>query len=489
MSSIAETIQPFVCGGLAACVASSAIHPIDLVKVRMQLAGQGSKSASPNPFTLASAIVKTSGVKGLYAGLSASLTRQATYGTARIGLHRQISQELEKYNEGNKIPFYQKAGSGMLSGAIAVCIGTPFDVALVRMQNDGSLPINERRNYTGVSDALTRIYKEEGLKRLWRGLSPNILRGMSMNLGMMACYDQAKQTIADITKQPDSLTTQLGAAGAAGLCCAVFSLPFDMLKSRLQNMQLDANGKAPYSGVADCAAKILKNEGPMAFFKGFTAYYGRCAPHAMIILMSIEQITSWYRKLLLPDKEAHNQQALVLSSKVSGIDDDSMSEGFFVLQRKTKELEAEIGRLRTELEGKVFQIGSRVVATGDSHWNHYKQGYTGVVQEINTDMDPLVRWDHSGMTLQTSKLKLSAYEELTLSDGLVLDFKAVGLRVKAVGDSGWKHYKKGDEGIITRLNPTDPVVRWDKKSGPDLQTSRRKLAAINKPVEVVEKKE
>jgi solute carrier family 25 oxoglutarate transporter 11 len=56
-------------------------------------------------------------------------------------------------------------------------------------------------------------------------------------------------------------------------------------------------GKMPYSGVVDCAVKIVKTEGPLGFFNGFTAYYGRCAPHAMIILLSIESITTTYRKI------------------------------------------------------------------------------------------------------------------------------------------------------------------------------------------------
>ena len=34
-----------------------------------------------------------------------------------------------------------------------------------------------------------------------------------------------------------------------------------MMKTRLQNMQPDKNGVMPYAGVADCATKILKNEG------------------------------------------------------------------------------------------------------------------------------------------------------------------------------------------------------------------------------------
>jgi len=57
-------------------------------------------------------------------------------------------------------------------------------------------------------------------------------------------------------------------------------------------------GKMPYTGVVDCSVKILQREGPLGFFGGFFAYYGRCAPHAMIVLMSMESITTAYRNFL-----------------------------------------------------------------------------------------------------------------------------------------------------------------------------------------------
>ena len=51
-------------------------------------------------------------------------------------------------------------------------------------------PPLERKAYKNVFDALIRICREEGTKTLYSGLAPNILRGMSMNVGMLACYDQ-----------------------------------------------------------------------------------------------------------------------------------------------------------------------------------------------------------------------------------------------------------------------------------------------------------
>jgi solute carrier family 25 (mitochondrial oxoglutarate transporter), member 11 len=80
---------------------------------------------------------------------------------------------------------------------------------------------------------------------------PNILRGMSMNVGMMACYDQAKEVIASVLGDPmtkgPSLVTQLGASATAGFTAALFSMPFDLVKSRLMAMKPDPmTGDMPY---------------------------------------------------------------------------------------------------------------------------------------------------------------------------------------------------------------------------------------------------
>ena len=78
--------------------------------------------------------------------------RQLIYGSARIGLHRSFSNTLVSMNDGKPISFVQKALSGMASGSIAVCIGTPFDIALVRLQADGMADPKDRRNYKNVFD-------------------------------------------------------------------------------------------------------------------------------------------------------------------------------------------------------------------------------------------------------------------------------------------------------------------------------------------------
>ncbi len=306
-SSVAKTLQPFVCGGAAATCASVVIHPMDLAKVRMQLYGQLNPGKPvPGFTTVLGNLIQNDGFMSIYKGVDAAIGRQLVYGTARIGLHRSFSDKLVEWNNGQPINFLQKTLSGMASGSIAVCIGTPFDIALVRLQSDGMAEPKDRRNYRNVFDALFRTAKEEGVAALYKGLAPNILRGMSMNVGMMACYDQAKEMVAVLLNDPmtkgPSVPTQLGASAIAGFTAALFSLPFDLIKSRLMAQKPDPmTGVMPYKGVIDCSVQIFKKEGPMGFFSSFSAYYGRCAPHAMIILLSIESITNAYKNAFIHD--------------------------------------------------------------------------------------------------------------------------------------------------------------------------------------------
>jgi len=299
--TIAKSLEPYVCGGTAATFGSCCIHPIDLAKVRMQIYGQINPGKPIPGFpTIIKNMVSSEGVLSLYRGVDAAIGRQMVYGTARIGLHTKFSAMLVEKNNGQPISFAQKAASGMASGAIAVSIGSPFDIALVRLQSDGMAKPEDRRNYKNVFDALIRTAREEGFTALYQGVAPNILRGMSMNVGMMSCNDQFQEMYAGILGDPmtngPQLQTRILASLSAGFTAALFSMPFDLIKSRLMAQRPDpATGEMPYKGVLDCISKIIRTDGPLGFYNGFSAYYGRCAPHAMIVLLSKDSITKAYR--------------------------------------------------------------------------------------------------------------------------------------------------------------------------------------------------
>lgn len=273
---------------------------MDVCKTRLQVASARAVAGQPKPTLsgMVKEILAKDGFQGFYAGLSASLMRQAIYGTARLGLHREFSDQLKKSQGGGELPFWKSVLASMSSGALASLIGTPFDLAMVRLQSDSLAPPEQRRNYKHVFDALARIPKEDGgVGKLWRGVEPTMLRAIAMNVGMMAAYDQAKQVVASINGP--GLGTDLTASAISGFSCVITSLPADLIKTRLQNMRPDpTTGKLPYKGLADCAVKIARTEGVLAFWTGFGAYYLRTAPHAMIILLSMEQLNKAYSKAI-----------------------------------------------------------------------------------------------------------------------------------------------------------------------------------------------
>ena len=277
---------PFINGGLAGMFATLCIQPIDMIKVRIQLAGEGSRSGvKPTAFKVAKDIVAAGKVFDLYAGLSAGLLRQAVYTTARMGFFDTFQSALSSRakQQGRQLTFVERSAAGLTAGGLAAIIGTPADVALIRMQSDGLRPVAERANYTSVINALVRITANEGLFSLWSGTAPTVARAMALNFGQLAFFSEAKARFKNVPMPEYGKV--FAASAIAGFFASFFSLPFDFVKTRLQRQTKLPDGTLPYKGSLDCAIKVARQEGLLRFYRGFGTYYVRIAPHAMITLL------------------------------------------------------------------------------------------------------------------------------------------------------------------------------------------------------------
>eukprot|EP00270_Netrium_digitus_P011946 TRINITY_DN382_c0_g1_i1.p1 TRINITY_DN382_c0_g1~~TRINITY_DN382_c0_g1_i1.p1 ORF type:complete len:325 (-),score=75.71 TRINITY_DN382_c0_g1_i1:340-1230(-) len=276
------TVKPFLNGGLAGMGATCVIQPVDMVKVRIQLGGGG-------PYSVAKQMLEKEGFGAFYKGLSAGLLRQATYTTARLGSFKWLSQKAVEANDGKPLPLYQKAACGLTAGAIGASVGSPADLALIRMQADSTLPAAQRRGYKNAFHALYRISADEGVLAMWKGAGPTVVRAMALNMGMLASYDQGVEFFRDslgFTEVP----TVVGASAVSGFFASACSLPFDYVKTQIQKMQPGPDGKMPYSGSLDCAMKTLAAGGPLKFYTGFGTYVIRIAPHVMMTWIFLNQI-------------------------------------------------------------------------------------------------------------------------------------------------------------------------------------------------------
>merc|ERR1719158_2691661 len=187
-SDVWKACKPFVTGSLAGCSATVCIQPIDMVKVRIQLGA--AEGGSTNPFSIASTMIKEEGFGALYKGLSAGLLRQVVYTGARLGLYDIFTEKAKSPGE-TKLPTYKVAACALGAGGIAAVVGTPCDLSLIRMQADNMLPLDQRRGYEHVGDALVRIARTEGVTGLFQGWMPTAVRAMALNVGMLAVNTKA----------------------------------------------------------------------------------------------------------------------------------------------------------------------------------------------------------------------------------------------------------------------------------------------------------
>lgn len=288
----------FLFGGLAGMGATVFVQPLDLVKNRMQLAGQGTKAREyKTSFHCLFSILKNEGVPGVYTGLSAGLLRQATYTTTRLGIYTILFEKMTSA-EGRPPNFLLKALIGMTAGAIGAFVGTPAEVALIRMTADGRLPVAERRGYTNVFNALARITREEGVTTLWRGCVPTMARALVVNAAQLASYSQSKQALLDSGYFGDDILCHFCASMISGLVTTAASMPVDIVKTRIQNMRM-IDGKPEYKNGLDVLMRVVGKEGFFSLWKGFTPYYARLGPHTVLTFIFLEQMNRLYKTYIL----------------------------------------------------------------------------------------------------------------------------------------------------------------------------------------------
>jgi solute carrier family 25 oxoglutarate transporter 11 len=309
-------VKGFVEGGVASIVAGVSTHPLDLIKVRMQLQGEipappqfrpalafhgnGGSIHIPThqpprvgPISVGLKIFQTEGVAALFTGVSATVLRQTLYSTTRMGLYDIFKQKWTD-KDSNSFPLSRKITAGLIAGGIGAAVGNPADVAMVRMQADGRLPQSQRRNYKSVVDAITRMARQEGVASLWRGSGLTVNRAMIVTASQLATYDQIKEAIIGNRVMSDGLGTHMTASFSAGFVASVASNPVDVIKTRVMNMKVEA-GKAPmYGGAIDCAMKTVRAEGLLALYKGFIPTISRQGPFTVVLFITLEQV----RKLL-----------------------------------------------------------------------------------------------------------------------------------------------------------------------------------------------
>lgn len=169
---------------------------------------------------------------------------------------------------------------------------------MIRMSNDSSLPVDERRNYKSLPDTFTRILKEEGVAAFWRGSQPFVARAMMVGVFQVATLDQFKDFYAQqLSQKRNSISNVFCAAMTSGLIYSVATMPLEAAKNRMASQKADAvTGKLPYTGTFQTLSKVSADSGFLSLYNGFAPYYLRCGGHTVCMFVFVQMMRDMYKE-------------------------------------------------------------------------------------------------------------------------------------------------------------------------------------------------
>lgn len=183
--------------------------------------------------------------------------------------------------------------------------------------------------YRTLRSSLKHIYRQEGLRGLWKGTGLALF-GVSNGAIQFMSYEQLKRHRSNVAlrrRGPGAVSaSELGSegqvkltnieytliSGLAKLVSITLTYPYQVIRSRIQNHATSHL----YPTVRRCIALTYRNEGPTAFYKGMSANLVRILPATCVTFVVYENV-SWGLKRAATTRAEGKERAAVEETSVS----------------------------------------------------------------------------------------------------------------------------------------------------------------------------
>ncbi|TRM60189.1 mitochondrial carrier domain-containing protein [Schizophyllum amplum] len=287
-----DQVKAFIAGGFGGVCAVLVGHPFDLTKTRLQTAAEGTYKGG---IDVVRKTLAKDGLTGMYRGVVPPL----------LGVTPIFAVSFWAYDASKKVVFAltpnrttdtlstaELATAGFLSAIPTTLITAPVERAKVLLQVQGQGGAEQK--YKGVFDVIGQLYKEGGVKSIFRGSLATIARDGPGSAAYFAAYEVTKKALTPAGASPADLqlSTIITAGGMAGVAMWAIAIPPDVLKSRLQSAPTGT-----YSGFMDCARKTIAQDGAAALWKGFGPAMARAFPANAATFLGVEYSRQFMDKL------------------------------------------------------------------------------------------------------------------------------------------------------------------------------------------------
>jgi solute carrier family 25 phosphate transporter 23/24/25/41 len=183
---------------------------------------------------------------------------------------------------------FQALSSGALAGAVSRSITSPLERLKVMKQVQA---LGDK--YHGIVPALTRMYREEGLRSFWKGNGTNVIRIAPFSAIQFFSFDVYKRLVLPPSSQQGSQPSPVRtfAAGAlTGVTASTLCYPLDLVRSVL-SVQTTAT---QYRGIAHTLVTIARQDGFFGLYRGLTPTLLGIAPYIALNMTTFDLLKRRY---------------------------------------------------------------------------------------------------------------------------------------------------------------------------------------------------
>lgn len=177
--------------------------------------------------------------------------------------------------------------AGSMAGIAQSIITSPMELAKTRLQ----VQVDKigTTKFKGPAQCLLYTYQCEGIRGIFRGLGATALR----DIPGFSIYFVSYEFLMRQKKDPGFAYT-LFAGGSAGSISWIFTIPLDVIKTRLQIDGMNNTHSRMYSGLVDCYKKSYQAEGIAFMTRGLSSTLLRAFPmNAICFLVVSITLKQW----------------------------------------------------------------------------------------------------------------------------------------------------------------------------------------------------